>query len=594
MWLIGAKLAGTAAKLGLQYAFRPKEKDYRPDLSYLDKYVANLRGDLTKRSIERNILREGARGIGDITRQQMAGAEHQAYRTGTVGTGTHIAQQQKIQSGAQRGMAEVTRQAREATAEQTERTQEQLREIELHREQVIEQAERDYDLAKRRHRQEMIATGAGGAIDVATAGVQRAMQWKDASAIAQADMPDEAIQEGVSARQLLRETGASTPSAALEALGIAQDKEQSSNFVRGMVGALGLASSPATQAIMGRIESGELTPQQGMQLIEATSEYKTTQALEGVLELGLDASGEEAIEYLQDHHPELGPAAQYQILGEYNKVKSMVRQEGLEEAYVDWYKHELGERDMPSHEKELFEAQKEARDLEGLSRQLATYQKKEGEERDRMQRQVHLDLQELARTGRIDHETIQAMGGRYDLSVPQIRTLQRDLTAYQEGEREDQLARLGGEVARGEAMGVVQLIESAIDDLIDASPDDTERLTSIKEGFEAFEKAMETGKIMDSGTLVDVQGKIFEAINSMENDEIIKTFGKIPDFGIIAGEEASVAERRRAARTFITNYIRELISKGVHDIGGRPGGVKPLPGDYEKTVKELLEAWGEK
>ncbi len=289
-WPIGAMVLKTAGSLAAGYLQKPRKRDYRPDLSYLDKYVANLRGDLAKRSVERNIIREGGRQIGDITREGMERAEYQAHRTGTVGSGLHIAQQQKIGQQAQAGMAHVTRQARDATAEQAQRGEEAIRQAELHREQVVSQAKADYDAAAGRWKRDMWGRTITAGADIGAGIMQRQAEWKDASAVAGAHMPEQAIgaMEGIpegfhrpealtapataeQARQALISTGASTPQAALQALGISMEREQSRNFLGQMAELYNVTNWQYNPS---------LSPQQNAQMLESSKEFRFNMAQE--------------------------------------------------------------------------------------------------------------------------------------------------------------------------------------------------------------------------------------------------------------------------------------------------------------------------
>lgn len=111
-----------AVNTGLQaygyFANRPKKP--KPDTSYIDRYIANLRSDLASRRLERNILRETALVSGDAARQQREQAEYQAFRTGIQNTGLHVAQEQVIHQQQQQGIATASQQAMQQTAQQTD------------------------------------------------------------------------------------------------------------------------------------------------------------------------------------------------------------------------------------------------------------------------------------------------------------------------------------------------------------------------------------------------------------------------------------------------------------------------------------------
>ena len=306
------------ADMGIGFLNKPKKGDYTPDTSYLDKYISNLRGDLASRRVERNILREGARATGDLASKQLENAEYQAHRTGTVGSGLQIAQQQKIQEQAQSAMSDITIQAKDATAQQAEQTAREINQVEMKRDQIESEARAQYRRAKNQWENDMIGRGIKGAVNVAgaaiTSAATKAAEMNDAAAIANAngladapalDVPEMGqdispsqwnsaldyrpedyrsdIDYGTinGAKQLLKETGASSPSVAMQALGITQDKQKGIAFRDAMIAGMGLTGSAAVQEI---INNKNLSPQQQWQVIEKTEEYQFNNNVYGVLD----------------------------------------------------------------------------------------------------------------------------------------------------------------------------------------------------------------------------------------------------------------------------------------------------------------------
>ena len=285
-WMVGAAILNAAANVGAGLLTRPRKRDYKPNLEYLDKYVANLRGDLAKRSVERNILREAGTQIGDIARTQSEQTEYQTQRSGITGSGIQLRQQQAIGEQAQRSMATVSGEAMKIGAENQARAEESIRQVEMERERISTQAKEDYQRAKSQWGREMIGRGIQGAASIGGAAISSAMEWKDATAVAQAGMPEETyripgLATGIvrdfavsptpeMARKALQDTGASTPQAALQALGLSQDKKQGRNFVEQLAKFANVTPF---------IYNSSLTPQQNAQLLQTNENYQTNMAM---------------------------------------------------------------------------------------------------------------------------------------------------------------------------------------------------------------------------------------------------------------------------------------------------------------------------
>ena len=323
---IAAAIGGTLANLGVGFLTKPKKKHYRPDLSYLDKYVANLRGDLAKRTVERNILRQGATHIGDISREQMQQAEYEGFRTGTAGTGVQAAQRLEIGRGAQAAMADVTAQAGQQTAEQAAITTQQIREIELHKEQIKSQAAADYDRAKSQWKREMIGTGIQGAVNIGMAGAQHAAQMKDATAIAQAQGGYGTPQE---AREALKATGASTLQGQLQALGISQDKEKQKYFFDAITTAMGITDAVWDPKL------GE----KNFEVLEANRQYQFNKSVEELFHFATTYDWEpmEILDYIDREMPDIPIADKLATMNkivDYQRSRAGEAEEGLYSDYL--------------------------------------------------------------------------------------------------------------------------------------------------------------------------------------------------------------------------------------------------------------------
>jgi hypothetical protein len=254
---LGIPILQAAANVGIGALTRPKRKHYRPDLSYLDKYVANLRSDNIQRTLERNILRDTSVLIGDRARTAQEEAGYQAARSGTLDSGVMLQQQHQASTDAQQAMAQATGQALQAGQQMALQTKSAIAQTELERDRIKSQTDAEYDRAKHQWKMDMIGRGAQGAIGIAGGFMQHRMDVTDASAKASEMFPmdNEAILAGIRAdpaftdaeeeaifaelarrtdtksmtahgRELLKGTGAVSTQAALDILGMRYQQSQ--------------------------------------------------------------------------------------------------------------------------------------------------------------------------------------------------------------------------------------------------------------------------------------------------------------------------------------------------------------------------------
>ena len=84
--LLAAAIGG-AVKVGAAYLNKPKKSDYTADTTYLDKYVASLRGRQADREVYHMAMRPQLRQIGAQGRRMQRQIGYDVAKSGLEGSG---------------------------------------------------------------------------------------------------------------------------------------------------------------------------------------------------------------------------------------------------------------------------------------------------------------------------------------------------------------------------------------------------------------------------------------------------------------------------------------------------------------------------
>lgn len=277
-------IVSAAASLGVGALMKPRRKDYRPDLSYLDKYIANLRSDNIERSLERNILRQSNAQIGDASRAMQEQAEYQAARSGVMDSGITLQQQQQASQQSQTAMAGTAQEAMRIGEQRASQTRQAIAQTEMERDRIRSQAKADYNRAKHQWTMDMVGRGVQGTIGIAGEAIEQAIATKDAAAQAAEMIPDKEQTDAINyGKELLKGTGAIMPQTALDIIKYRAGKqeleakkklelEQGREYYNKLADMIGAESN----------YDDTLDPKQNIEILKGTQQFKNTKAFNEV------------------------------------------------------------------------------------------------------------------------------------------------------------------------------------------------------------------------------------------------------------------------------------------------------------------------
>jgi len=142
--------------LATQIATKPKKRESAT--GYMDKYIANLQGDLAKKETYHTMMRSQLGAIGKATSSARREAKYLGELKGTGG-GILSAEMQRIQQGQNQSISQASDQANEAQRRESVGMQSQLREAQMMREQIVQQTREANDLQDQQFTQGLIQTG---------------------------------------------------------------------------------------------------------------------------------------------------------------------------------------------------------------------------------------------------------------------------------------------------------------------------------------------------------------------------------------------------------------------------------------------------
>jgi len=169
-----------AVSVGAKYMQKPKKEDFEVDTTYIDKYIANLRGRQADRDVYHMAMRPQLRQIGAQGRKMQRGIGYATEKAGLTGSG--IEAQQRLSAGrtTMGAMQQASEQATAAQLQESRRLGEQAEKATMQRGQMEAQAAQQYQRAKSQWGREMAGTAISGIGNIASAGLNTVMQQKQA------------------------------------------------------------------------------------------------------------------------------------------------------------------------------------------------------------------------------------------------------------------------------------------------------------------------------------------------------------------------------------------------------------------------------
>lgn len=281
-------LLPAAVSIGAQVINRPRRSQFQPQTDYLERYVNDLRGRISRGDARHAALQPMLRQIGAQTRQTRRDVEQTIARGGLSGTG--VAGALRLQAGQQATQA-AERAGERAAAfqqQQTNRLQQGIDQSTLQIGQLEAQGQQQFQQAQQQWRQNLGQTVVSGVSSVAGAAMNQFQQQQQAlNAAKAAGVVDLQTTPG-EFRDMVAESGINDPTQYVRYLGNQANEEQQ-------------------QMIEQQLQQGlDLTPEQRTTFEALPMEQQQRFAGEQ-LETQLDARGdiEERINVLQrDFSPE--------------------------------------------------------------------------------------------------------------------------------------------------------------------------------------------------------------------------------------------------------------------------------------------------
>ena len=172
-WNLLASLIPTGVSMVSQYLNKPKEDDYAPDTSYMDKYIASLRGRSQDQQVYQQTMRPMLRTIGRQGEAMRKQGQYSAARGGYEGTGIEgqmaLSRQQQL-LGAYTSAGEK---AATAQLQESRRLGDKAEQAIAQRGQAVAQGEKAFQKAKEQWTRGLVETGVKGIASVATAGLKQ-------------------------------------------------------------------------------------------------------------------------------------------------------------------------------------------------------------------------------------------------------------------------------------------------------------------------------------------------------------------------------------------------------------------------------------
>jgi len=174
-WQLLAAAIPTVAKLATTAINKPKESDFKPQTKYMEKYLANLRGQQSSNAVFEQAMRPALRTIGAQSRQQQQQIGYNVQRSGLAGSGIEAQQRLTASQGTQEALAGATERAASAQTIANQQLGREAMKVSSQIEMERERAAQAYDQAMTQYDRNLKGIAVEGLANVATAGVGMAM-----------------------------------------------------------------------------------------------------------------------------------------------------------------------------------------------------------------------------------------------------------------------------------------------------------------------------------------------------------------------------------------------------------------------------------
>ena len=151
-WAILPSVVSTATSI----ASRPKKRDYVPNTSYIDKYIANLQGRRSSREVERMAMNPALRAVGQQYGRGIRQSNYDAAKYGLSGSGIDIQQKLSLNQQATGALTQASEQAGAMQYQENNRIEDYIQQLTMQKGQMEEEGTRAFRQAKRQSNADII------------------------------------------------------------------------------------------------------------------------------------------------------------------------------------------------------------------------------------------------------------------------------------------------------------------------------------------------------------------------------------------------------------------------------------------------------
>lgn len=182
-WQLLAAAIPSVAKIATTAINKPKKSDYKPQTKYMEKYLANLRGQQSSNAVFEQAMRPALRTIGAQSRQQQQQIGYNVQRSGLAGSGIEAQQRLTASQGTQEALAGATERAASAQNVANQQLGREAMKVSSQIEMERERAAQAYNQAMRQYDTNLKGAFIGGVANVATMGIQNQAALSSARSI---------------------------------------------------------------------------------------------------------------------------------------------------------------------------------------------------------------------------------------------------------------------------------------------------------------------------------------------------------------------------------------------------------------------------
>tara|TARA_R100000773_G_C4221236_1_gene120294 strand:+ start:1411 stop:2262 length:852 start_codon:yes stop_codon:yes gene_type:complete len=205
-WQLLAAAIPSVAKLATTAINKPKESDFKPQTKYMEKYLANLRGQQSSNAVFEQAMRPALRNIGAQSRKTQQQIGYNVQRSGLAGSGIEAQQRLTASQGTQEALAGATERAASAQTVANQQIGREAMKVSAQIEGEKERAAQAYKQAMRQYDANLKGIAVEGLANVATAGIgmkiDQASQLSQAKGILGQDMVQRYQDAGMSAEDI--------------------------------------------------------------------------------------------------------------------------------------------------------------------------------------------------------------------------------------------------------------------------------------------------------------------------------------------------------------------------------------------------------